>query len=97
MMLLGAFCYAEAKEIIYESTNSEAVVYELKQNSFTLLSITTPTGFANVGPIFYKVHSLISEQVFNQIELKTCSQFSELVSLLYSKKITILRRFLSTI
>ena len=55
--------------MIYESVNLKGVVYEQKQNSFSLPSITTCTGFANVGPIFYKVHSLSSEQVFNWIEL----------------------------
>ena len=30
-------------------------------------------GFANIGEIFYKVHSLTPKQVFNWIEQKTCS------------------------
>ena len=62
--------------MIYESVNLKGVVFEPKQNSFCLQSLTTPTGFANVGPIFYEVHSLCSEQACNQIEQKTCSQLS---------------------
>ena len=50
--------------MIYESVNLKGVVYELKQNSFSLRSITTCTGFANVDPVFCTVHSLSSEQVF---------------------------------
>ena len=53
--------YAETKEIIYESVNLKGVVPEPKQNTFSLQSITTSTGFANIGPIFYKVHELSSE------------------------------------
>ena len=58
-------CSAETKEIIYESVNLKGVVWEPKQNSFRLNSFLTRTGFANVGPIFYKVHFLNSEQIFN--------------------------------
>ena len=47
-----------------------------KQNSFTLYSITTRTDFANVGSIFYKVHSLSSEQFFDWIELRKLVQSS---------------------
>ena len=59
------YCYAETKEMIYKSVNLRGAVYEPKQNSFSFRSIARCTGFANVGPIFYKVHSLSSEQVFN--------------------------------
>ena len=44
--------------MIYESENLKAVVYEIKQNSFSLQSITTCAGFANVDSIFYKVDSM---------------------------------------
>ena len=50
---------------IYESVNLKGAVYEPKQNSSSLQSITTSAGFTNVGSMFYKVHSLSSEQVFN--------------------------------
>ena len=56
---------AETREMIYESLNLKGVVTEPKQISFGLQSITTCTGFETVCPIFYKVHSLSSEQVFN--------------------------------
>ena len=58
------YCYAETKEMIYESVNLKGVVYEPKQNSFSFQSISTCAGFGNVDPIFYKVYSLSSEQVF---------------------------------
>ena len=53
--------------------------------------------FCKSWPDLWKVHSLRSEQVFNWIEWKTCSEFSELISLLYSKRVTILKGFLWTI
>ena len=59
------YYYAETNEMIYESVNLKGVVYEPKQNSFSLQTITIHTGFTNVGAIFYKVHSLSCEQVFN--------------------------------
>ena len=49
--------------MIFELVNLKGVVYEPKQNSFSLQSITACTGFANVGLTFYKVNSLSSEQV----------------------------------
>ena len=70
------------KERIYESVNLKGVVYKAKQSCFSLQSVTTCTGFANIGEIFYKVHSLTSKQVFNWIEQKTCSVFGELILLL---------------
>ena len=51
-------CYAEIKEMIYESVNLKGIVYEPKQKSVSLQSISTCTGFA-------EVHLLRSEQVFN--------------------------------
>ena len=62
------YYYAETKEMIYESVNSKGIVYKPQQTSHSLYSMTTCTGFANVGPVFYKFHSLISAQVFNWIE-----------------------------
>ena len=61
MILL--YHYSETNEMIYESVKLKAVLYKPKHFSFQ--SITTCTGFANVGSIFYKVHSLSFEQVFN--------------------------------
>ena len=52
------------KEIIDESVNLK-VVYEPKQNSFGFGISQQLQVFSNVGSIFYKVHSLISEQFFN--------------------------------
>ena len=51
--------YFENKEMIYESVNLKGAEYEPKQNSSSLQSITICTCFGNIGPIFYKVHSLI--------------------------------------
>ena len=42
--------YPETKEMIYDSVNLKGVLYKPKQNSFSLQSSTTYTGFANVGP-----------------------------------------------
>ena len=62
MILL--YYYGETKGTINdESVNLKGAVYEPKQNSFNLQSVST--GFTNVGSIFYKVRSLSSEQVFN--------------------------------
>ena len=69
------YCYAKTKEMIYESVNLKGVAYEPKQNSFSLQFIATCAGFANVGPIFHRVHSLSSEQVFNSIELPVGNLF----------------------
>ena len=40
------YCYAETKEMIYESVNLNGVVNEAKQTSFSLQSINTFTGLA---------------------------------------------------
>ena len=64
--------------------NLKEVVNEPEQNSFSLQSVTTRTGFANVDPIFYKVHSLSSEFRVQCIDF-------------ISEKVTIFRGFLSTI
>ena len=61
---LGLLRYAETKEMIYESVNLKGVMYEPKQNSFRLQSISNCTGFATADPIFYKAHALSTEQVF---------------------------------
>ena len=52
--------YAETKEMIHDSLNLKGVVYEPKK-----IFQSSCKRFANIGPIFYKVHSLRSEQVFN--------------------------------
>ena len=49
------YYYAQTKAMIYESVNLKGVVYEPKQNSFSLQSITTCTGFANVSLTFIKL------------------------------------------
>ena len=67
MILL--YYYAETKEMIYESVNLKGVVNRRKQNCFGLQSITTCTGFANVGLIFY-VHSLCSEKFSTELKRK---------------------------
>ena len=51
--------------MIYESVSLQGVMYERKQNSMGLQSITMCSDLAKVGPILYKVHSLNSEQVFS--------------------------------
>ena len=48
------YYYAETKEMIHESVNLKGVVYEPKQNSFSIQSFTKSTGFANVGPALVK-------------------------------------------
>ena len=60
--------------MIYESVNLKG---GQKLNSFSLQSVTTCTGFPNVGPIFCEDHSLSSEQVFYSI-----IRFSELIFLI---------------
>ena len=57
--------YPETKEMIHESVNLERRCVQPKQNPFSLQFITHCKGFANVELIFYKAHSLSSEQVFN--------------------------------
>ena len=44
----------------------------------SLQRIITCTDFANIGLIFC-VHSLSSEQAFNKLNKKSCSEFSELI------------------
>ena len=63
--ILLYYYYAETKEMLHGSVNLKGVVYEPKQNSFSFQSINTCTDVAVVGPIFYKVHPLSSEQVFS--------------------------------
>ena len=48
--------YSESKETIYKSLNLKGLVYEPKQNSYSLQSITTCVCFGKVGPILYKVN-----------------------------------------
>ena len=48
--------------MIYESV-------DLKENSFSLQPIATRTGFANAGPVFYKVHSVSFEQVSPHVKM----------------------------
>ena len=62
--------YAKTKEMIYKSVNLKGAVYEPKQNSFSLQSIPTRTSFANVGRIFYKVHSLSSDMFSIELSRK---------------------------
>ena len=64
--------------MIYESVNLKGVVYEPKQNSSSLQSVTTRTGFTKVGSIFYEVHLLSFKTSFNWMEQKTGSEFSVL-------------------
>ena len=45
--------------MICESMNLKGVEYKPKQNSSSLQSFSTCTCFGNIGPIFYKDHSLI--------------------------------------
>ena len=48
------YYYPETKEMIYESVNLKGVVYEPKQNSFSLQSITTRTVLQTLARSFIK-------------------------------------------
>ena len=80
--------YFETREMIGEFESS---FVRAKTNSFSLQSITTPTGFANICPIFYKVHSPSSK--LNRIE----NLFRVRCIGLVGERVIILRGFLSTI
>ena len=56
--------------MIYESVNLKGVVYEPKQNSFSLQSVFKCTGFANFDLFFYEANSLSSEQVSIELSRK---------------------------
>ena len=53
-ILLHYYAETNRGNDLYESVNLKRFVYE---NSFSLQSITTSTSFADLGAIFYKVHS----------------------------------------
>ena len=56
------------EDLIRSQFQSEEEVTDHRSSHFKLciaVNFKSLSGFANVGPIFYKVHSLRSEQVFN--------------------------------